>query len=369
MGTDPVGTDPVGTATTPAQPLHVLHLVGSAVDDFHAELSRLYAADCLDAVADRSRYAMQVAVVDPDGTWRLTTSLDETTLAAAVRRRPSEVLAALEAEPPDVVVPQMFCHPGMTHYRALFELLGVPSVGNPSRVMAIAMDKVAVRGIVEQAGVDVPEAQVVRRGDRVGLAPPVVVKPVAADNSAGMSLVRRADELEAALERAWRHHEVALVERYVELGREVRCGTIVRDGRVMALPLEEYAVDPVAKPVRDASDKLARDDGDRLRLVAKDASHAWIVDGGDPDVAAVSAAAVACHRALGCEHHGLFDFRIDPDGRPWFLEAGPYCSFGRRSVIPMMAAAAGISVTELFADAVAQALVRPTTPAAPDPTR
>ena len=30
----------------------VLHLVGSAVDDFHADLSRLYAGACLDALAD-----------------------------------------------------------------------------------------------------------------------------------------------------------------------------------------------------------------------------------------------------------------------------------------------------------------------------
>jgi D-alanine-D-alanine ligase len=55
-----------------------------------------------------------------------------------------------------------------------------------------------------------------------------------------------------------------------------------------------------------------------------------------------------CHRALGCRHYSLFDFRIDPDGRPWFLEAGLYNSFARRSVIPTMAAAAGTSLPELF---------------------
>ena len=75
--------------------------------------------------------------------------------------------------------------------------------------------------------------------------------------------------------------------------------------------------------------------------MAKDRAHAWIVDPSDPVTARVWAAARQCHEALGCRHYGLFDFRVDPDGQPWFLEAGLYCSFARQSVIAVMAAAAG----------------------------
>lgn len=60
-------------------------------------------------------------------------------------------------------------------------------------------------------------------------------------------------------------------------------------------------------------------------------------------------AALRCHAALGCRHYSLFDFRIDPTGRAWFLEAGLYCSFARQSVVAVMAAAAGISIQELIA--------------------
>ena len=67
-------------------------------------------------------------------------------------------------------------------------------------------------------------------------------------------------------------------------------------------------------------------------------------------------AARRCHVALGCRDYSLFDFRVDPDGRPWFLEAGLYCSFARQSVISMMAAAAGIALDELFASALDGAL-------------
>jgi D-alanine-D-alanine ligase len=52
----------------------------------------------------------------------------------------------------------------------------------------------------------------------------------------------------------------------------------------------------------------------------------------------------------------LFDFRIDPHGQPWFLEAGLYCSFAQKSVIPMMAQAAGISLTDLFQNMVQMAV-------------
>ena len=66
-------------------------------------------------------------------------------------------------------------------------------------------------------------------------------------------------------------------------------------------------------------------------------------------------AARTAHRALGCRHYSLFDFRIDPEGRPWFLEAGLYCSFSPGSVVAVMAAAAGMDVTTLFAEVVARA--------------
>lgn len=55
-----------------------------------------------------------------------------------------------------------------------------------------------------------------------------------------------------------------------------------------------------------------------------------------------------CHLALGCRHYSMFDFRIDPNREPWFLEAGLYCSFGYGSGIPHTAKAAGIPLDELF---------------------
>lgn len=332
----------------------VLHLIGSAVDEFHAELSRLYAYECIAAVADDC-YRMLIAYVSPDGSWRFPTTTEAAALDAAPPHLLSEALDRIFTTGVDVMVPQMFCHPGMTSYRALFDVLGVPYIGNPPDVMAIAADKVRARALVAQAGVGVPAGQVVTAGRRPSLPLPVVVKPATADNSVAVTLVEDPAHLDAAIDAAAAHGERVLVESYIPLGREVRCGLLDRDGDLICLPLEEYAVNPATNPIRTAADKLARTAEGDLYLVAKDRTRAWTVSVDDPATARVWEAARTCHRALGGRHYGLFDFRIDPQGRPWFLEAGPYCSFSPSSVIATMAAAAGIALPELFSSVLTEA--------------
>jgi D-alanine-D-alanine ligase len=340
--------------------LRVLHLVGSAVDDFHAELSRLYAADCLRTTADPSAYDVHVAYVSPGGRWSFPADLSPDAVAAATPMSVSRAIERIDTLGVDVMVPQMFCRPGMTSYRALFDVLGIPYVGNPPEVMALTADKARAKAVVAAVGVRVPPGEVLRPGERPSLLPPVVCKPVDTDNSTGVSLVTDPASYAEALSTAFAHAGEVLVEQYVELGREVRCGVLEVDGELVCLPLEEYAVDRERKPIRGSEDKLARPDGS-LALVAKDLEHAWIVAPSrppDPVTEAVHAAARACHRALGCRDFSLFDFRIDPDGRPWFLEAGPYCSFAATSVVSTMAEAAGIPVAQHFATALHRAVAR-----------
>lgn len=339
-------------------PLRVLHLTGSAVSGDFVDLSLLYARDCLAATADPARYETHIAHVTPDGCWRFPWSLEPEVVDASTPVTVGDAIRMITELAPDVMVPQMFCPPGMTTYRALFDVLGVPYVGNPPDATALSVDKARARAVVAAYGVDVPPGEVLRPGDGPSVAPPAVVKPVDADNSSGVTLVRSPAEFDAALAEALRHSRAALVESYVELGREVRCGTLERDGEIVCLPLEEYAMDPVAKPVRGYDDKLARSGDGELRLMAKDGERAWIVDPADPVTGPVHDAARACHVALGCRHYGLFDFRVDPAGRPYFLEAGLYCSFATTSVVTTMARAAGIDLPALFASCVESAVRR-----------
>lgn len=336
-------------------PLRVLHLVGSAVSDFYADLSRLYAQDCLTAIADPARYESHIAYVTPDLQWRFPSGLDRVAISAAAPVSVSEAIAHLVALEVDVAVPQMFCLPGMTSYRALFDVLGIPHAGNTAEVMALGANKFRAKAVVAAAGVAVPEGELLRRGDQPTTALPAVVKPVDTDNSMGLSLVRLPHEYDAALQSAFRHGDEVLVERYIELGREVRCGIIDRGGELVCLPLEEYNVTATSRPIRNYEDKLSRTDDGGLNLVAKEATNSWMVDPADPITEAVWDVAKKCHLALGCRHYSLFDFRVDPHGKPWFLEAGLYCSFARKSVISMMAASAGIDLGDLFATVIDQA--------------
>lgn len=350
--------------TEPTPRVRVLHLVGSPTSSLMAELSVLYAADCLAATADLEQYDAHVAHVSPDGSWRFPTDLSPQALAEAAPLDLHRALDLVRALEPDVAVPQLFCLAGMTTYRSLLDLLGIPFVGNTPDVMATAAHKARAKAVVAAAGVRVPRGEVLRRGGpRPTLGVPAVVKPVDADNSSGVSLVRDDAEWDDALRAAYEHSDEVLVEEYVELGREVRCGVLEVDGELVGLPLEEYAVDRETKPVRGYADKLRRtDEGEAggLALVAKTADHAWIVDPADPLTTRVHEAAYAAHRALGCRDYSLFDFRIDADGEPWFLEAGPYCSYARTSVVAVMAAAAGTTLPDLFRAGIDQALARRT---------
>ncbi|MCG7634517.1 D-alanine--D-alanine ligase [Gordonia McavH-238-E] len=327
-------------------PTTVLVLAGSPVDQFHVDLSTVYATGFLDAMAGEPEYRIHIAVVTPGGRWQFVDSLSEAgedgdlTLSQAM-----ETIVGLHV---DVVVPQMFCLPGMTAYRSLFDLVSVPVLGNRPDVMAMTADKNIARSVVADAGVAVPRGEVLRAPGTTTVSFPLVVKPVNSDNSVGVHLVREAAGFDAALDDALRYSDAALVETYVALGREVRCGIIARDGELVCLPLEEYAVDE-ASPIRSRADKLNRSDSGDLYLVAKDSTKSWIVDTSDPITEGVWSAARAAYVALGCRHYGLFDFRVDPNGDPWFLEAGLYCSYSPGSVIAVMASAVGIPVTELFA--------------------
>lgn len=125
--------------------------------------------------------------------------------------------------------------------QGLFELIGLPYVGNGVLASATAMDKDATKKLLAAAGVPVapwvtitPEAwaaDAARQEQRArGLGLPVFVKPARAGSSVGVTKVKDWSELAAALAVAWQHDGHALVEGAIE-GREIECGVLsARDG-------------------------------------------------------------------------------------------------------------------------------------------
>ncbi len=336
---------------TPAHQRRILHLVGSPENDFFEQLSVAYARDAIEATADPSQYDFVIAYVSPEGYWQFPNTLTTEDIATANQLTFAEAIRLIDGLSIDAVVPQMFCSRGMTSYRILFDLLGVPVIGNPGSVMALAADKAITKSIVASADVATPAYQLFRSNDSIeslSLPFPVVVKPTQADNSVGVSLVSDRDQFSAAVNVAFTHGDQILVEQYIELGREVRCGILEADGDLVGLPLQEYRVDARVNPIRGYESKLCRATDGTIDLTSKHNPQSWMVDRSDPITDCVWRAAKAAHVALGCRDYSLFDFRIDPAGKPWFLEAGLYCSFSPNSIIVAMAEAAGISLRDLF---------------------
>ncbi|MEL6496351.1 MAG: D-alanine--D-alanine ligase [Cyanobacteria bacterium J06623_7] len=309
--------------------LSVLHLVGSAVSDFYYQLSILYASEVVQPQSVNSSYA----VVHPDGMWQLGSTLDKLgakmPLAQAIARFPQV----------DVVVPHMFCFPGMTSYRALFEdILNIPVVGSRADCNSLITNKSHTRNIVAAAGVRVAPAQLLTKQDTLTIKPPFVVKPNSEDNSTGITLVRTEAEIELALESGFKYDDTLLIEAYIP-GRELRVGVIEQDNQLHVLPPMEYLLTE-EQPIRTLDDKLGtQKNGSLTRQPVNVACPANI----PPELKQkLTQAVTSAHSSLGNRDYSLYDFRIHSETQePYMLESCSFWSFVNASVLSKMLLAEG----------------------------
>jgi D-alanine-D-alanine ligase len=319
--------------------LRVLHLVGSRVSDFYYNLSMVYAKGVLQAAGVNSYYA----VVHPDGFWQLGNSLDSMSEKMSLQQSLSHLPKI------DVVVPHMFCFPGMTSFRAFFEdILGLPVVGSPSHCTALASNKAHTKNVVAARGISVAKGQQIRRGDTVTMVPPLIIKPNSEDNSLGLSLVRDKSQIEEALRVGFEFDDSLLVEEYIP-GRELRVAVIERDGQLYVPAMIEYLVTE-ENPIRTLSEKLKLNangtpESQPDKQIATPVCPANVA----PELfEKVADAARKAHIALGCRDYSLYDFRAHAEtGEPYLLEAGLFWSFSKISMISRMLHASGQSLEDV----------------------
>merc|ERR1712066_854 len=248
---------------------------------------------------------------------------------------------------------------GMTTYRALLDALQIPMIGNDAGTMALSTNKAQSRAVVAAAGVRVPEAELLHKGDRPKMSPPFVLKPCNEDNSMGITLFTGKDgqSLDAALETAFDFDSEVLCERYVELGREVRCAVLEQeDGSLELLPCIEYFLND-ENPIRASKDKLVTD-GRGVPVTVTTGGRKCPADIDGVLRKKLQSLATRSHTALGCRDYSLYDVRIDPKGEPYFLEACLYCSFAPKSVIVGMCGGRGQQQKEVFEMLVERAIDR-----------
>jgi D-alanine-D-alanine ligase len=217
--------------------------------------------------------------------------------------------------------------------QALLDLAGVPYTGSGKLGSAVAWDKDVAKRLFLAAGVPTPDwlmapadpALVERR-----LGFPLIVKPNGQGSTVGLTLVRSAAQLPAAIELAGRFDREVMLERYVA-GRELTVGIL--EDRALAvgeiIPAQGEIFDYAAKYQAGGAEEIFP-----ARITAE-------------QTALAQESALRVHRALKLETYSRVDFRMDERGGLWCLEVNTLPGLSAASLLPRAAAAVGIEFADL----------------------
>ncbi len=221
--------------------------------------------------------------------------------------------------------------------QALLDLVGVPYTGSGHMASALAMDKHLSKVVMRAAGVATADwimapalGETPLDAEAVGrhLDWPVVVKPSKQGSTVGLSLVRAPGELAAAVREAFRFDDEVMIERFVP-GQELTVG-ILGD---QVLPTIEI------QPVKELYDYECKYTPGMAKEFVAELS---------PDIEfKLVEQARRAFSALKLTGYARIDFRLDPQGQPWCLEANTLPGMTPTSLIPQAAAAAGVLFPDL----------------------
>ena len=225
--------------------------------------------------------------------------------------------------------------------QGLLDLLGIPYQGAGVLGSAIGMNKVASKQLYEKSGLLTPPYMTLKRNDvldpddcadRLGL--PLVVKPVGSGSSVGISIVKSADALKDAMDKAFEEDDEVLLEAFVK-GIELT-GGVIGNEKLQALPIIEIIPDDA----HEFFDYVAK----YTAGVTEEICPARIND-------AMTEKAQACaqkaHRAIFCKGYSRTDMILS-DEEIYVLETNTIPGMTPTSLLPQAAAAAGVSFSGLL---------------------
>ncbi|MGW3247789.1 D-alanine--D-alanine ligase family protein [Streptomyces sp. NPDC001070] len=316
-------------------------VVGGGRSDEH-EVSLASAASVRSALAPTA-YDVVGLTIGRDGLWR---DAAGHSLGATPAASLSAALTQLAGC--DVVFPALHGPQGEDGtLAALLDLADLPYVGAGVRAGALAMDKWATKLVAEAVGIAVAPGFLVTAdsADQVRFAGPVVVKPVAAGSSHGVSLVTEPADLGPAIAAALRIDDRVLVEDLV-IGREVDLAVLRRaDGSLTVGPPLEILLDDGR--IFDTEQKY--DGGARFLIPAplSPDEHDQLVE-----------ASLALFAALGCHGVARCDFFLTAHG-PVLNEVNTMPGMTAQSQVPKMFAHQGLPYPALLDQLIRGALAAP----------
>jgi D-alanine-D-alanine ligase len=229
------------------------------------------------------------------------------------------------------------------------DILGVPYTSCDVATSAITFNKGYCKNIVGSYGIDIAKSVHLfkGRGDAReailrDLALPVFIKPNNGGSSVGMSKVNDSEDLEKALEIAFREDNEILAEEFIR-GRELTCGVLRSKGEIIAFPVTEI----ISK--KEFFDYEAK---------YKDGLASEVVPADIPLTVSEKCREISrfLYEKLNCKGVVRFDYIFSKDCF-YFLEVNTVPGLTEQSIVPKMTRAHGWTVTELFTRMIEECLV------------
>jgi len=265
--------------------------------------------------------------------------------ALASMRESALMLTANAGDIRDVDVVFLALHGGAGEdgrIQAVLDLAGLAYTGSNHIASATAMDKDLSKRLFRAAGVPTADwlmAPVLAHDVGEAMGWPVVVKPNKQGSTVGLTIVRQSSDLAAAIALGERFDNEVMVERFIP-GRELTVG--IFDGE--ALPVGE--IFPKGE-VFDYESKYQK--GGAREVFPAELSQEMAEE--------AQRLALRAHAALKLGVYSRIDFRLDPQGRFWCLEANSLPGMTAGSLLPQAARAAGIEFPKLVERICRAALV------------
>ena len=221
-----------------------------------------------------------------------------------------------------------------------FELMKIPYIGSDVLTSALTFNKNYCNRVVRSYGVLVAESVHLFKHEKFELDKilkitglPCFVKPCNSGSSVGMSKVNKKEELQDAINLAFKYDDQILIEEFIK-GREITCGIMRQRDNLMVLPLTEIIS---KKEYFDYEAKYTTGLADEI-------TPAEI----EEDVA-IKCREVSgyLYTRLNCKGIVRFDYIFNETGM-YFLEVNTIPGQSENSIVPQQARSIGIEVKDLY---------------------
>ena len=241
--------------------------------------------------------------------------------------------------------------------QGFLEVIGIPYTGSGVLASAVAMDKEASKKIFMYHGITVPPFRIINRdelpgtietiavgcligGSMIDFGMPWVIKPATEGSSIGIHIVKNGDELESALNDAFKYGTTIIVEQYVK-GKEIQIGILGQKalGGVEVRPsLEFYNYEAKYTP------------GLTNYLLPPEV--------GEKDYDMIKSTALRAHNALGCAGATRVDLIFGTEGMTYLLEVNTVPGMTETSLLPKIARLAGLEFADLIEEILKSSIER-----------